>query len=327
MNSAAGPLILFHTSYFGGAPTAGLGVGPDRNFTEDIRRAEEADAVVFHIPDTRRWSEIPRYPGNLWVAWSAESAVNYPALSDPFIMRQFDIRMTYERTADIWTPYFPLLADITSLRDVPLPAKTEKAPAVLFQSGSVDRADRYPFLVEMLRLVAVDSYGKLLNTRSIQGRDSGRQTKLDTIARYKFCLAFENSLARDYVSEKFFDPLLAGTVPVYRGAPNIADFAPGPHSYIDANDFRGPAELAEYLTYLDGNDDAYLAYFAWRKNPDPRFIDTVNSVAEPAGQRLLRRVSELRKQKGRPPRGGRPTYPYSRYERLRWTLSQTLSPA
>lgn len=327
MKPATGPLILFHTPYFGGAPTAGLGVGPDCNFTEDAGRVAEADAVVFHIPDVRRWPAIPRYPGSLWVAWSVESAVNYPALTDPFLMRQFDIRMTYERSADIWTPYFPSLTEFTALREAPLPAKTEKAPAVLFQSGSVDRADRYAFLVEMMRSMAVDSYGSLLNTRPLQGPDSGRQTKLDVIARYKFCLAFENSLARDYVSEKFFDPLLAGTVPVYRGAPNIADFAPGPHSYIDANDFRGPAELAEYLTYLDGDDAAYLAYFAWRKNLDPRFVDAVNSVREPTGQRLVRRVSELMKQKGRPPHGGRPTYPYSHYERLRWMLSRTLNPA
>lgn len=320
------PLILFHTPYFGKAPTTGFDVGQDCNFTEDVERAPEADAVVFHIPDARHWPAIPRYPRNLWVAWSVESAVNYPAIANPFFMRQFDIRMTYERSADIWTPYFPSLAEFAALRGSPLPPKTEKARAVLFQSGSVDRAGRNAFLTELMRWMDVDSYGSLFKTRSMEGPDLGRPTKLAVISRYKFCLAFENSLARDYVSEKFFDPLLAGTVPVYRGAPNVAEFAPGPHSFIDANDFKDPAELAEYLAYLDGDDDAYRAYFTWRENPDRRFIEALNSVREPTLTRLARKVSELMEKKGRPPAGGRPAYPYSRSARLRWTLSRALNP-
>jgi alpha-1,3-fucosyltransferase 10 len=113
--------------------------------------------------------------------------------------------------------------------------------------------------------IPVDSYGRFRNNRAIEGPDLGSASKLATAGRYKFCLGFENTLSPDYVTEKLFDPILAGTVPVYRGAPNVAEFAPGPHSYIDANDFAGPRELAEYLRYLDGNDAAYEEYFAWRK--------------------------------------------------------------
>jgi len=39
--------------------------------------------------------------------------------------------------------------------------------------------------------------------------------------RYKFCIAIENSLAMDYVTEKVYDALAAGCVPIYYGAPNI----------------------------------------------------------------------------------------------------------
>ena len=48
----------------------------------------------------------------------------------------------------------------------------------------------------------IDSYGAIFKTRQLPAADNGRQTKLDTIARYKFCLALANSIADDYVKEK-----------------------------------------------------------------------------------------------------------------------------
>jgi Glycosyltransferase family 10 (fucosyltransferase) C-term len=86
----------------------------------------------------------------------------------------------------------------------------------------------------------------VLRTRRLDP-DRGTATKLATIARYKFTLAFENSICRDYVTEKFFKPLVAGSVPVYLGAPNIRELATAEHCFIDTADFEGPAELPAYL--------------------------------------------------------------------------------
>jgi len=58
------------------------------------------------------------------------------------------------------------------------------------------------------------------------------------MAKHKFYLAFENSNTKDYVTEKVFHAWRAGTVPIYMGAENIADFAPHPHSYIATSDFK-----------------------------------------------------------------------------------------
>ncbi len=38
-----------------------------------------------------------------------------------------------------------------------------------------------------------------------------------------------------------------------------------PQSYINVDDFQSIKELATYLQYLDKNDTAYAAYFAWRQ--------------------------------------------------------------
>lgn len=89
----------------------------------------------------------------------------------------------------------------------------------------------------------------------------------ETIAGYKFTLALENSFSKDYVTEKFFEPLLAGSVPVYRGAPNIAEFAPGENCFIDANAFRSPRELAEYLNLISRDERSYAELHEWREKP------------------------------------------------------------
>ena len=43
--------------------------------------------------------------------------------------------------------------------------------------------------------------------------------------------AMENSLAKDYVSEKLWHAFRAGCVPIYYGAPNIIDFLPDPSEW------------------------------------------------------------------------------------------------
>jgi hypothetical protein len=78
------------------------------------------------------------------------------------------------------------------------------------------------------------------------------------------------------VTEKFFDPLLAGSVPVYLGAPNVEDFAPGDRCYISTKDFTSPRDLADCLKKLDGDPLLYQNYFNWKTEPlRPRFLQLV----------------------------------------------------
>ena len=64
--------------------------------------------------------------------------------------------------------------------------------------------------------------------------------------QYLFYFAFENQCEEDYITEKLWGPLEAGTIPVYFGAPNIIDHVPN-HSIINVFDFNTTIELIEYL--------------------------------------------------------------------------------
>lgn len=304
------PLVLFRTPYFGG-PVPLDGVGPElrSHFTGDQSRLAGANAVVFHVPDWRGplAEGTPKYPGQLWVMWSMESAVNYPRMVDPGVLRHVDLRVTYETAAEIWSPYLPRAQVWAAALSNPPAAKTESAPLVMFQSANIDASNRNAFSRELMHHIAVDSFGRVHRTRQLE-RDNGRQTKLETIARYHFCLGLENSIAPGYVTEKLYDPLLAGTIPVYRGAPDAAELAPG-YSFIDADAYGGPAGLAEYLRHLLRNPAEYQRYFEWRERPLPEWlIGKMHLAATSPWIRLLERLGSAPVK----PRQGWPRFPLGR---------------
>jgi hypothetical protein len=51
--------------------------------------------------------------------------------------------------------------------------------------------------------------------------------KLDAIAPYKYHLAIENTIAKDYWTEKLSDSFLGYALPIYAGCPNISQYFPG----------------------------------------------------------------------------------------------------
>ena len=222
-----------------------------------------ADAVIFPTPILGDWLPPERsFPEQLWVQWSQESAVHYPQLLDDEFNSRFDLRMTYRLDSDVPIPYvapdmFDALAPLTPL--------DRRNPVMVsaWTSSRWDRCGRDPYLLGLMNVLAVHSYGAIGHNCDLVD-DTGPASKLAAISLYRFTLALENSMAPDYVTEKFFQPLMVGSVPIYRGAPNVAQFAPAPHSYIDATDFSGPAALAEFLSEM--TDAEYLSYHSWRRH-------------------------------------------------------------
>lgn len=92
--------------------------------------------------------------------------------------------------------------------------------------------------------------------------------KRKAISRYLFNLAFENSIESGYVTEKPFDALLSGTVPVYLGdAAHLKSLLPNRHAAIFIADFDNNATaLVEYLHHLSHNETAYEVHRQWRKD-------------------------------------------------------------
>ncbi|CAE7500162.1 fut11 [Symbiodinium microadriaticum] len=136
-------------------------------------------------------------------------------------------------------------------------------------------AQRLRFIKELMSYIPVHSYGGCLNNRKEKeipndprwpAHDQRRARKLKTLEHYKFYLAFENLGVSDYVSEKVYEGLIAGTLPVYRGAEGISKFLPDKKAAINANHMSA-REIADILLALSKDEDAYDEYFAYKKRP------------------------------------------------------------
>lgn len=76
------------------------------------------------------------------------------------------------------------------------------------------------------------------------------KNKWEVMPKYRFSLCYEN--VRDvpgYVTEKIFDSMRCGCVPIYWGANNITDYVDA-EAFIDRRRFKSDIELDEYISNI-----------------------------------------------------------------------------
>lgn len=77
-------------------------------------------------------------------------------------------------------------------------------------------------------------------------------SKFEVLSRYRFCLCFENMAMDGYITEKLFDCLYAGTIPLYLGAPDIEKFVPE-NVYVDCRKFSSWEAMWEEVKAMPAN--------------------------------------------------------------------------
>ncbi|MGH2444306.1 MAG: hypothetical protein ACRDFX_14215, partial [Chloroflexota bacterium] len=151
--------------------------------TSNRNHFHKAQVVLFHLPTLEGPIRLEKARGQSWVLMCMESEANYPLLAGARFMAQFDYTMTYQLDSAVPMTYFnPRLLPQLQRQSA---AKTEASPAVYFASSHWNQSGRREYVQELMRWMPVDSYGDSLRNRTLP-RDAGRESKLDTIARYRF---------------------------------------------------------------------------------------------------------------------------------------------
>ncbi|XP_077200276.1 alpha-(1,3)-fucosyltransferase 4 [Paroedura picta] len=225
----------------------------------------EAHAILFHHRDLAAHGahQLPaaRPPAQRWVWMNFESPSHSPGLRG--LRGLFNWTMSYRVDSDVFVPYGYLRPRRAPPAPLALPAK-RKLVAWVISNWNEEHA-RVRYFRQLRRYLPVDVYGA-------RGRRLKDDSVVETVADYKFYLAFENSQHQDYITEKLWrNAFKSRAVPVVLGPPrsNYELFIPA-DSFIHVDDFASPAQLAIYLKFLDKNKSRYRRYFAWRRRYDVR---------------------------------------------------------
>jgi hypothetical protein len=110
----------------------------------------------------------------------------------------------------------------------------------------------------------VDSGGRHFN--NIGGKIGDKQAFVD---RYKFAITFENTMSPGYTTEKITDAMMAQTLPIYWGNPEVgSEF--NTRSFINASDFPNQEALCDHVLRVEADDELYLKYMR-----EPWFVGNV----------------------------------------------------
>lgn len=278
---------------------------------------DDADALIFHANDFDA-EAVPRarrpHQRYIWFNLEAPAPQGAHQRGRPWERDFFNWTFTYNRDSDLFMPYgalAPLQAEEQNLSG--RPALLNKSSTTFLKymqdlNNNVSLEDdlqhdwssflrrpkivawmvsncntwsgREKYVKELQNHVQVDVYGRCGSlTCGKNHRDTYCYTDVLAVG-YRFYLSFENSLCRDYVTEKVWFPMLHGLVPVVYGGATYEDYLP-PHSYIDAR-AMSPKDLAELLIRVSNSRTEYARYHLWRRywrpSPFPPFCELCSKL-------------------------------------------------
>lgn len=239
-------------------------------------RHSEIDAYLFYGSGMNLKNlPMPRnVDKHIWGLFHEESPRNVPELMHPPFLQLFNYSATFSRHSDVplTLQYLKTIEDITS-NEYFISTKEKNsllssiAPILFLQSDCDTATERELYVEELMKHIAVDSYGTCLNNRELPHQfQEDYLNKLDDsdflkfIARYKFVIAIENGVCEDYITEKLWRALKVGTVPIYFGSPSVTDWLPNNKSVILLTEYPTPTLMASHVRNLLASDRKYEEY-------------------------------------------------------------------
>lgn len=218
-----------------------------------------SDVIIFHHRHLK--TIFPRKSkGQIWVLWDTESPANDKPLSTA-LEGLLDWTITYRTDSEIVNQRMIIRNNYTIQKNYTdiFRGKTKFAAWAVSNCNTQSKREEY---VKMLQsYIDIDIFGECSKKKNICENMSSTKCQLLLSRDYKFYLGFENSICKDYVTEKLQLSFLIGNnmINVYRGAPNVDSLVPS-GTFINTKQYGTPKALAGYLKRLASNESEYTSY-------------------------------------------------------------------
>jgi Glycosyltransferase family 10 (fucosyltransferase) C-term len=210
------------------------------------------------------------FAGEVWPARHSIYDLYFSHRKEPLLGKRSDRLPLWVTSIDWWNVDAP--CHISKL--VPQPVAGRPRFCNFIYANPV--ALRAEFSLRLSRYKQVDGLGPVLNTTGACVED-----KIAAMRDYRFAIAFENTLAPGYVTEKLLHPLCAGCIPIYWGAEEaLRDFNSG--KFIYAPNFASADDLIDWIKVVDQDEELqkdFAAQPVWRRGK-PAYVHTPQFFAD-----------------------------------------------
>ncbi|XP_060069227.1 alpha-(1,3)-fucosyltransferase C-like [Ylistrum balloti] len=229
----------------------------------------DKDVVIFFGPHLNG-QPVEKRQGQIWVLNGREPPSHYNFQISEW-MGLFNWTMTYRRDSDIpnmrghFEKRFNSSARLPNVTSKLTGRKENVSSTAWFVSNCHTESKREDYVKILKNKHSVDIFGRC-GKNQCRPRNSIQCLSL-LGQRYKFYLSFENSLCRDYISEKSFQFYTEGidAIPITRGFNGMYSLYLPPESFIDTSNYDSIDKLVTFLDYLSKHGTLYEQYFQWRK--------------------------------------------------------------
>lgn len=186
-------------------------------------------------------------------------------LQEPTIYSPLSHRFTY-RHSSFYSKIFTHTADPTDRRQVKStcfhgsfiapdergePGSEVKTQLVSIIASTLDMLDGHRKRVSFINKLLIERPELTRHTFG-KGRKTELEKKSSGLLPYMYSIAIENTSSPSYVTEKFSDCILSGTVPLYFGASDVGRYFPeGYFIWLPIDDFEKALEVLDSLSSED----------------------------------------------------------------------------
>ncbi|XP_065188890.1 alpha-(1,3)-fucosyltransferase 11-like [Sycon ciliatum] len=197
----------------------------------------------------------------------------HSGLGSAGVMNSFNLKRSYHLDSDVFAAYIPIgekhLKEVVAPPPMKFGDKLKNAMAAIVSNCGAP-SGRSGLLRELIAGMDVHSFGSCLHNKALPRDQASKGGSLKIVRTYKLYFAVENSLCKDYVTEKLWRTLYHGAIPVvtsYSNTPNYTKFTPNAQAYINLEQFASTPDLIAYLKRVTGDEQLYRKHLRHRYTP------------------------------------------------------------